>query len=86
MSIAGFLFQFLNLLITVLTVAILIRALLTWIPNLDPSNPLVRLLNQVTDPVLQPARRLIPPVGGMDLSPIVVILVLQGLQMLLQRL
>ena len=83
MSITGFLFQFLNLLITVLTVAILIRALLSWIPNLDPSNPLVRLLNQITDPILQPARRLIPPVGGMDLSPIVVILALQLLQRLL---
>ena len=82
----SYLFQFLNLLLTVLTVAILIRALLTWIPNLDPSNPLVRLLNQITDPLLQPARRLIPPMGGMDLSPIVVIVVLQLLQRLLIRL
>ncbi len=82
----SYLFQFLNLLLTVLTVAILIRALLTWIPNLDPSNPLVRLLNQITDPLLQPARRLIPPMGGMDLSPIVVIVVLQLLQRLLLRL
>ena len=83
---AAFLFQFLNLLLTALTVAILIRVLLTWIPNLDPSNPLVRLLNQITDPILAPARRLIPPIGGMDLSPIVVILVLQVLQKLLYRL
>ena len=83
---ANFIFQFLNLLLTVFTVAILIRVLLTWIPNLDPSNPLVKLLSQVTDPLLLPARRFIPPVGGMDLSPIVVILVLQGLLMLLQRL
>lgn len=86
MSITAYIFQFLNLLLTVLTVAILIRALLTWIPNLDPSNPLVRLLNQITDPLLQPARRLIPPMGGMDLSPIVVIVVLQLLQRLLMRL
>ena len=43
---ANFFFQFLNLLLTVLTVAILIRALLTWIPNLDPSNPLVKLLTR----------------------------------------
>ena len=86
MSITATIFQFLNLLLTVLTVAILIRALLTWIPNLDPSNPLVRLLNQITDPLLQPARRLIPPMGGMDLSPIVVIVVLQLLQRLLMRL
>ena len=82
----SYLFQFLNLLLTVLTVAILIRALLTWVPNMDPSNPLVRLLNQITDPLLQPARRLIPPMGGMDLSPIVVIVALQLLQRLLMRL
>lgn len=82
----SYLFQFLNLLLTVLTVAILIRALLTWVPNMDPGNPLVRLLNQITDPLLQPARRLIPPMGGMDLSPIVVIVVLQLLQRLLMRL
>ena len=82
----SYFFQFLNLLLTVLTVAILIRALLTWVPNMDPSNPLVRLLNQITDPLLQPARRLIPPMGGMDLSPIVVIVVLQLLQRLLMRL
>ena len=82
----SYLFQFLNLLLTVLTVAILIRALLTWVPNMDPSNPLVRLLNHITDALLQPARRLIPPMGGMDLSPIVVIVVLQLLQRLLMRL
>ena len=82
----SYLFQFLNLLLTALTVAILIRALLTWVPNMDPSNPLVRLLNQITDPLLQPARRFIPPMGGMDLSPIVVIVVLQLLQRLLMRL
>ncbi len=56
------------------------RVMLSWIPNLDPYNPLVRLLRQVTDPVLEPARRLIPTMGGMDMSPIVVffgIIVLQ---------
>ncbi len=83
---AAFIFQFLNLLLTAFTAAILICVLLTWIPNLDPSNPLVRLLNQATDPILAPARRFIPPIGGMDLSPIVVILVLQVLQKLLYRL
>jgi YggT family protein len=82
----GFFFQFLNLLITVLTVAILIRALLSWIPNLDTRNPLVRLLHQITDPILEPARRLIPPIGGMDISPIVVILALQLLQRVLLQL
>ena len=82
----NFLFQFIDLLLQAFTWLILIRVLITWIPNLDPFNPIVRLLRQATDPILEPARRIIPPIGGMDISPIVVILILQGLQMLLQRL
>jgi len=82
----NFLFQFIDLLLQALTWLILIRVLMTWIPNLDPFNPIVRLLRQATDPILEPARRIIPPIGGLDLSPIVVILILQGLQMLLRRL
>ena len=82
----NFLFQFIDLLLQALTWLILIRVLITWIPNLDPFNPIVRLLRQATDPILEPARRIIPPIGGMDISPIVVILTLQGLQMLLRRL
>lgn len=83
---ANFLIQFLTILITILTWAILIRVLLSWIPNLDRGNPLVQLLHQITDPVLEPARRIIPPLGGMDFSPIVVILVLQLLEQVLVRL
>lgn len=83
---ANFLIQFLTILITILTWAILIRVLLSWIPNLSRDNPLVQLLYQITDPVLEPARRIIPPLGGMDFSPIVVILVLQLLEQLLRRL
>jgi YggT family protein len=78
-----FIFQFLSILLTVLSWAILIRVLLSWIPNLDRSNPLVQLLGQITDPVLEPARRIIPPIGGMDISPIVVLLLLRLLQQLL---
>jgi YggT family protein len=79
----AFIFQFLSILLTILSWAILIRVLLSWIPNLDRGNPLVRLLAQITDPVLEPARRIIPPIGGMDLSPIVVLLLLRLLQQLL---
>jgi YggT family protein len=78
-----FIFQFFSILLTVLSWAILIRVLLSWIPNLDRGNPLVQLLAQITDPVLEPARRIIPPIGGMDLSPIVVLLLLRLLQQVL---
>lgn len=56
---------------------LLARILMTWIPNLDPYHPAVQMLLRVTDPVLEPARRLIPPLGMIDISPIVVFLVLQ---------
>jgi YggT family protein len=82
----AFIFQFLSILLTILSWAILIRVLLSWIPNLDRGNPLVRLLAQITDPVLEPARRIIPPIGGMDISPIVVLLLLRLLQQLLTSL
>lgn len=57
---------------------IIIRALLSWFgPN--PYNPLVRILIQLTEPVLRPIRRLLPPrkLGGLDVSPLVVILLIQ---------
>lgn len=80
-----FLRQFIVLLFGALQLAILIRILLTWIPNLDRSNPLVQLLSSVTDPILEPARRLIPPFGGLDISPILVLFGLQLLESVLLR-
>ncbi len=67
------------------TFVLLIRILITWIPNLDPYHPIVQMLFQVTDPVLEPARKLIPPIGMIDISPIVVFIVLGILQDLLVR-
>jgi len=67
------------------TFVLLIRILVTWIPNLDPYHPIVQMLFQVTDPVLEPARKLIPPIGMIDISPIVVFIVLGILQDLLVR-
>jgi YggT family protein len=70
------LYTFFNLLFGALSILILIRVLMSWIPNLDPYNPLVRLIYQLTDPILEPARRLIPPIGGLDLSPLIVLLLI----------
>ncbi len=68
-----------NLLITVLQVysfLIFIRIMLTWIPNLDYSLAPVALLCRLTDPILDLARRYIPPLGMIDVSSAVVLLVL----------
>jgi YggT family protein len=51
---------------------ILGRVLLSWIPNVDYNNPVVRFLYQATEPVLAPIRNVLPPMSGIDLSPLVV--------------
>lgn len=62
--------------------AVLIRALLSWIAPQGP-NPVVEVLERITAPVVDPVRRLIPLVGGIDLSPLAVLIGLQVLRMLL---
>lgn len=79
-----YIINFLNLLFSVLYFAILVRILLTWIP-MSQDNVIVRLLNQITEPILAPARRIIPPMGGMDFSPMIVLLLLYMVQRLLLR-
>jgi YggT family protein len=49
------------------------RAVISWV-NADPYNPIVRFLVQVTEPLLEKIRRYVPPMGGMDLSPMILIL------------
>lgn len=61
---------------------IIIRALITWV-NPDPYNPIVQFLYRATEPVLEPVRRRIPYLGGIDVSPIVVIMALMFLQVFL---
>lgn len=53
------------------------RVLMSWFPGLDLRHPIVQFLVQVTEPVLAPLRRLIPPVAMMDISPIVAFLLLE---------
>jgi len=61
--------------------AIIIQAILSWVQP-DPYHPMQKLLRTLTEPLLKPARRLIPPISGMDLSPIAVIIGLYLLKML----
>ena len=61
----------------IVTVLIIIRAVLTWIPSVDYGHPLIRWITRLTDPIMVPVRRLLPPVGGLDLSPLIAILLVQ---------
>lgn len=78
------LINFLVLLLYLYTWVIIIRAVMSWM-NPDPNNPLVRALVLVTEPVLKPLRALVPPsrLGGLDVSPILAIVLIQILRYLL---
>jgi len=71
-----------RLVVDVLFWAVLVQAIMSWF-NPDYRQPLVRLLQQLTEPVLSPARRLLPPISGLDLSPLLVIIALQLSKILL---
>ena len=64
--------------LTILYWLVLIRALLSWV-NPDPYNPIVQFLERVTEPLLAPIRRMLPPMA-IDLSPIIVFLIILFLQ------
>ncbi len=63
--------ELLQLTVYVFMVAVIIRVVLSWIGPRS-YNPVVGLLHSLTEPVMGPARRLLPPMGGLDLSPILV--------------
>ncbi len=71
-----------SLVLTLLFWAILIHAILSWVQP-DPRNPIVQFLDRVTGPILYPLQRIIPPLGGIDLSPLVAMLLIELLKGLL---
>lgn len=73
--------ELLALLANVFLVTIIIQAILSWV-NPGHYNPVTSLLYSLNQPLLRPAQRLLPPIGGLDLSPLVVILGLQLAKMI----
>ena len=61
---------------------VLIRVILSWVSP-DPRNPVVQILIRLTDPMMKPFRRLIPPLGGFDISPVFLMLALQLVRILI---
>jgi YggT family protein len=60
-------------------ILLIIRILLTWFPSVDWLSPPFSILSQLTDPYLNVFRSFIPPLGGIDFSPILAIFLLQFL-------
>nr|MCH9670167.1 YggT family protein [Gammaproteobacteria bacterium] len=63
--------------------SILIQVILSWVNQGGGHNPVVGVLHALNEPLLRPARRMIPPISGFDLSPIVVIIGIQLAQILI---
>lgn len=73
--------ELLELLINIFIGAILIQVILSWVAP-GTYNPLIGLVQKISDPLLAPARRLIPPLSGIDLSPLAILVLLQLLKIL----
>ena len=74
--------QLLNTILTLFTIAIFARVIMTFLIPMSGANPhpvlvtISNLVNQVTEPVLGPVRRSLPSFGGLDLSPMAVLIIL----------
>ncbi|MDB5418171.1 MAG: hypothetical protein JWP86_1781 [Phenylobacterium sp.] len=84
---ASFLHFILDALLSLLIWAIIINAIISWLVAFDVINlrnrviyQIAHFLDAVTRPVLRPFQRLIPPLGGVDITPILALLVLQGIR------
>ena len=73
---------FLANLIDLYSLVVLVAVILSWVP-LDRRNPLVTITHALTEPVLAPIRGILPAMGGLDLSPMVLLFALQILKGLL---
>lgn len=74
--------QLLSTVANVYAMILLARVIASWLP-IDPDNTVVRLLDQLTEPVLAPIRSVLPSFGGIDFSPLVALLLLSLLQRVL---
>ncbi len=89
-SIFSFLYFIVDQLLNLLVLAIIVSAILSWLVAFDVINlrnqlvyNVARFLDAVTRPLLRPVQKVIPPIGGVDISPIIVLLVIQGVRIYL---
>lgn len=75
------LIDLIQLIFLLFNLLILARILMSWI-NPDPYSPIVQTINNLTEPILAPVRKILPPAGMFDLSPMVVLIgavIIEGL-------
>lgn len=69
--------ELLGVIITFYEGLIILRALVSWLTAPDSTHPVVEWLKKITDPVLEPVRSVLPATGGVDLSPLIVLIGLE---------
>ncbi len=82
----NYLMQFINLLVNILLIAIVARALMSWFPPPSQGSPFFvirQVVHQITDPIIEPIRRVMPSMGMIDLSPMVAMILLIVIQRIL---
>lgn len=70
--------------IDIYVLVVIAAVVVSWL-GLAPTNPVVSILRAATEPVLSPIRGVVPPLGGIDFSPLILIVVLQAAARLLSR-
>ena len=86
-ALINFVFFILNAILQLLIFAMIANAILSWLVAFDVINlrnqfvyNVAKVLDAVTRPILAPFQKIIPPLGGVDISPIIAILVISGIQ------
>lgn len=72
--------QLVNSCFEILFWVIILTIFMSWLPNIDWGHPVLRFLKNVTETILAPFRNIIPPINGLDLSPIIALIALQLIQ------
>jgi len=67
------LFKLIDLAVDLYIIVVIIRVVLSWIPH-NPNNSYIKLIHQITEPALAWIRQWIPDLGGLDISPMILIL------------
>jgi len=65
----------LDIVLTIAMIVVIARAILSWVSP-DPHNQIVRIINQLSEPMLFPIRRRVPYLGGIDFSPIILLMII----------
>lgn len=75
--------KFADIILQLFSMVLLARVIISFI-KIDPKQQAVRVISKITDPILDPIRKFIPPVRGFDLSVLIVFLIIQCLRAILQ--